>query len=288
MARAKTKKSKDWIDDVRVEIVDLTPEDAAELLENNTHNRKLRPRTVNQYVNAMKAGDWIFNGDPIRVTDKGRLLDGQHRLTAIVESGIVATTILITGLPDLAQITMDTGAKRTFADYLKLQGDKNVTGLASAVRLWHVYDRALHDHASITDVYTPATLTELARHLDAHPDLRQATEGAYAIYTAGVRVPVGALAVAIKVLRQIDKEDAAFFFARLADGVGLLDTGRTQPILQLRRIGMTNLSSNRLRSIIILGSVFKCWNAFREGSRIAGNPTLRLGGAKPEEFPWPK
>ena len=75
------------------ELKNISPEEAARFLEKNTNNRALTEQQVRYYAQQMKAGEWTYDGQPIRFAEDGQLLDGQHRLTALVESN---TTFLTT------------------------------------------------------------------------------------------------------------------------------------------------------------------------------------------------
>lgn len=67
----------------------ITPEFAANLLETNSNNRRLSKGTVTAYANDMIAGNWDESvGVAISIDENGILRDGQHRLMAIVESGV--------------------------------------------------------------------------------------------------------------------------------------------------------------------------------------------------------
>lgn len=77
--------------------VKVTPEMADELLAlNDEKNRRLSRHTVEKYAEDMSSGRWgRTNTNPIgvMVDDNGRivsLLDGQHRLAAVVMSGVPA------------------------------------------------------------------------------------------------------------------------------------------------------------------------------------------------------
>src|SRR5687768_3937102 len=66
----------------------VTPDRAKQMLLNvRDKNRSLKENSVQIYAEAMRRGDWQFNGDPIRFGADGKLFDGQHRLTAIIRSG---------------------------------------------------------------------------------------------------------------------------------------------------------------------------------------------------------
>ena len=79
---------------VTAEIIDLTPEKAAAILRKNNRNRPLRERYAKRLASAMTRGEWKFNGDTIVVANSGELLQGQHRCTAVVLSGVTIKTIL--------------------------------------------------------------------------------------------------------------------------------------------------------------------------------------------------
>ena len=67
----------------------ISPEMAADLLETNTENRKISRGTVQAYMQDIMAGNWDETvGVAISIDKNGILRDGQHRLMAIVESGI--------------------------------------------------------------------------------------------------------------------------------------------------------------------------------------------------------
>lgn len=67
----------------------ITPERAETLLETNTENRKISPGTIQAYVSDMLSGNWDETvGDAISIDEEGILRNGQHRLTAIVQSGV--------------------------------------------------------------------------------------------------------------------------------------------------------------------------------------------------------
>jgi hypothetical protein len=71
---------------MKVQVQNIGPSEASALLARNVSNRPLRPRYIESLARQMLDGYWQLVGDPIRVADNGRLLDGQHRLHAILAS----------------------------------------------------------------------------------------------------------------------------------------------------------------------------------------------------------
>jgi len=68
------------------ETVTVTPEMAARWLADNPHNRAIRKERVDELCEKIRSRKWKPN-PPIEVFDTGRLWNGQHRLTAIVQTG---------------------------------------------------------------------------------------------------------------------------------------------------------------------------------------------------------
>lgn len=77
----------------KVEII--TPGFAKQLLELNPTNRPLSDHTVQRYARDMRGGRWQPNGQGIILTADGKLLDGQHRLAAIISSGETIGVIIL-------------------------------------------------------------------------------------------------------------------------------------------------------------------------------------------------
>jgi len=120
-----------------VETKAVGPEVAAILLEGNTRNRPAKPQHIENLAREMTEGRFQYNGDTIRVDRNGNLLDGQHRLMAVVKSGTTHLMTIISGLDPEAFLTIDQGTRRTSADMLGVANPelKNIAHMASASRL---------------------------------------------------------------------------------------------------------------------------------------------------------
>jgi len=120
---------------MQIEVETITPEVAAIMLENNPANRNIKKNHVDAMARDMIAGRWQTNGDAIRMNCDGSLIDGQHRLTACVKSGVPFQTVVISGLDADVRATIDGGAKRTHGDRLGMMGVSNATHVSAATRL---------------------------------------------------------------------------------------------------------------------------------------------------------
>lgn len=103
----------------------VTPQTATLWLDTkNSHNRPVSQSTVERYVQEMRAGRWVNNAQPIIFgKPSDRLLNGQHRLKAIVISGVSVECTITWGVDDNAFDTIDDGNKRSLADVLAIKDE---------------------------------------------------------------------------------------------------------------------------------------------------------------------
>jgi hypothetical protein len=261
-------------------VVDVTPALAEKWLAQNTHNRKIRENAVLGYARDMEAGNWAENGEAIKFAADGTLLDGQHRLNAIVLSGITLRILVVTGLTAGSQETMDDGRKRTVADALTLRKEPNAVQLAAISRRALMWTQGIHKNAG----NRPPTNTECLQFFEDHPELRTSTSIAVSLRKA-VALPCSIVGLTHWVFTSIDETDATWFFERLGTGANL---PQYHPILTLRkRASEAADAPGRVPEDALLAFVIKAWNAYRDGDEMK---LLRFkpGGALPEKFPLPR
>ena len=218
----------------------ITPAIAVKLLDRNENNRNINKNAVDQYARDMLAGRWQFNGEALKIAKDGRVLDGQHRLLACVQSGQSFVTVVVTGIEDRAQFTMDQGHKRTAADHFKLQGVRNAAGIAAAARLlwvWHqgsVLGGRGHVRPSFADLEAERSIW---------PELSEASDiGSSVAYATRIGLPASLLTAAGAIMLRIDAVAARDFMEKLKTGAGL---SVDDPILTLRRTCIAFVGSGR-------------------------------------------
>jgi len=115
-------------------VITITPQLARYALDNiEEKNRKRSGRKVDEYVGGMEDG-WMLTGQPIIFSRCGRLLDGGHRLTAVIKSGKKIRTLAVFGVAYEAFSFLDIGRKRTPANTLEVLGVSHATTKAGAMR----------------------------------------------------------------------------------------------------------------------------------------------------------
>lgn len=118
-----------------VTIERVTTELAKQYLMTIKNQRDISKNTVSLYKELLQNKLWdILNGDAIKFDNEGHLIDGQHRLSAVVKSGIPIVTFVIRGIRKDMFLSGDKGKRRTLRDTLKMMGKKNCSDLATALR----------------------------------------------------------------------------------------------------------------------------------------------------------
>lgn len=241
-----------------VQMVKLTPELAELLLARNPHNRKINLRTVENFAHEMAGGRWAFNGEPLIVSDTGELNDGQHRCHAVIESGVSIDILLVVGVPRETCTTLDQGRARTVGDYLAMEGMTNANVLgAVAAHVWAYRNRGF----LATGSQTRGTKGEVKKTVHDNPGI---SHSVHFCQTAGVAAVGGLTLVSFChfVLAGVDKEDADYFIASMISGAGLKYGA---PILYARNRLINE--GRKMRANEKAELVFRCWNAWKRGSR---------------------
>lgn len=119
---------------MRTSVETITPSDATEMLKHNHSNRPVRGTYVKRLASAMRRGEWCVSHQGIAFSTDGTLLDGQHRLMAVVDSGVTCQMMVSRDVHPDAFRVMDQGARRSIADIGRL--DRRVAdtvNLAAAI-----------------------------------------------------------------------------------------------------------------------------------------------------------
>ena len=250
----------------------VTPELALEFLKHNTNNRKMSNVKLKQYMQAMLANKWRLNGDTIKIAKSKRLLDGQHRLLAIVETNIPQPMNVVYDLDEDVIQTIDCGANRRANHILDFNGESNTIGLAASL---NALKRLTSKNWSVRDGYTN---DEIMQALEQHPTIRDCYAKARKWQTFGALQGTWQAAL-YYLFQKKDPLQADQFFERLSSGV---DLKATDPVWVLRKKLIENKTSDaRLQSIQLAALVIIAWNAVRAGKIIS-----RLNWKKEsEQFP---
>lgn len=239
-------------------VVTITPKMASDWIAKNNRNRNIRSSLVNLYARDMSTKNWQFTGEAIKFDLDGNLLDGQHRLLAIVKAGVSIPMLVIRELHHEAQSVMDSGAKRSAGDALGLRGHKNATTVAAIARFALILDGRVERGNAVSH-------SEIGEWVDANPNVVEAASFAmHARTSIDLRPSVTGLAWLI--LSQVDPHACGDFFEAL---MNQSTSGKGDPrSTLLRRIAHARRSGERLSANAQLQFVIRAWNSWRKNEQL--------------------
>lgn len=112
----------------------ITPEIAESLLTSNHSNRPFNKANLDYLKLQLQSEGWMITHQGIAISENGTLLDGQHRLRAVAETGISVEMLVTSSVPENVFSVLDTGRMRGGADTLSINGATNTHCLAAGIK----------------------------------------------------------------------------------------------------------------------------------------------------------
>lgn len=261
---------------VQFSVERVGPEQARQYLAKTRSSRSVSEAAVRRYAETLERGEWELNGEPIKFDIEGYLVDGQRRLKAVVESGVLMDTLVARGVSEEAREELDTGTRRTVGDALAIKGESRSAVLASALAVLHrYYTGKMKGTANYPSVKQALSL------LEEHPSIRDSLSQGEKLNRT-LRAPSGLFAAMHYIFSGIDETAADRFFDQLLSGANLHES---HPVLVLRRVLERDaLQPRPMPRVRLAALAIKAWNADRENKDVS-----RLGwvmsGPNAEDFP---
>ncbi len=264
---------------IHAEVITITPAMAKKFLLKNANMRKPSLGWVKDLAREMKRGQWELNGEAIKFNSRGNLIDGQHRLMAIVRSGVSIECLVVTG--SFSDLRLDMGKRRKFGDVLRGEGEVNCNEKASATRLIFAYenqDMVSKKYTSNIDLLK--TFKRYKADFAKHDELRS---------HKGVGLPFSHVFGFWIIFRTIDKQNANCFLECMLLK-GNYDLDPDDPMLWVRnrfiQDKMEDQAKGHLATIHKQALVIKAWNMWWEDRLLprSGIVFARIGPSK-EKFP---
>jgi hypothetical protein len=269
----------------QMRLVMVTPELASDLLNRNKRNRPLNALTVARYARDLVAGLFRSTAQPIVIDWNGDLLDGQHRLWAVVDSGVAIEMYIATGEDPDTFAAYDRGRKRSPGDVLTLLDYSDGNTLGAAANRLHRHLRGVTWSTTASD--REVNLEEMIKIVEEFPGLASSVKAARRLIAkeAGNAplAPPSLAAFLHYLFAEKDADHAEWFFNVIASGAGLEETDAA---LHLRRRLIQNKvdTKAKLPDKELAALFVKAWNAHREG-RPVRVLRWRTTGSAPEPFP---
>lgn len=241
-------------------------------LERNTANpRQLRVKTWKRYAEDMAADAWAVPTGFIGFDSDGNLVNGQHTLTACVDSGRTIVSMVIYGIPTPAVEAMDRGMKRALADTFHGRGFLNPRDLQSAVNVSWKWD-----NGRLTERNRPPTDHQALTWFDANPGIADCIQEAWPLRKVGMRISV--VAPLLYRAMRIDPDAAGELVEKAVSGVGLEEG---DPILAWKASAL-NRMKRKDAQVYALALAIKTWNARVQGQQLS---SLKWARDANEKFP---
>lgn len=249
----------------------ITPDVAKQFLEMNASNRKLSPGHVARLASDMANGRWVATASPITFDVDGRLIDGQHRLQAVIDSGASITCIVARNASPEVQEVTDIGRQRSIGDSMTMAAIGNAQLLAATAKALILLSRSEDGLALSTLDATGLSRQEILDYVRRHTDmLASVAISANYIYKACPNITRAGWATAMCITRNHPRSEE--FYAGVISGA-LLPVG--DPRLAIRNMRHTSLKGARPYAQAL--TLAPPWNAF-----LAGAPHRRIFRWTPE------
>jgi hypothetical protein len=231
-------------------------------------NRGVRPAQIHKFAQAMLAGEWELTNQGIGISSDDELIDGQHRLLAVLLAAETNPDISIQSnvtwnLSPSSKLAVDIGGTRRPGDFLAMQGIGNGNKVGAALKLLECYyDRPYEYTAWTRHSITPSHLMTLLSRF-------REVEDAYNLGRGVMRVtsPSSITAALTIVLRDRPElvEHLPRFLEPLKTGANV---GIGSPILALRTwCGNASLSKKKSNGVMLLALIIRSLNHWVEDTR---------------------
>lgn len=224
---------------MEIQIVSVTPKLAVEYLTRNASNRRVRPGHINALSAVMTAGQFQSTHQGIALNTKGEVVDGQHRLMAIVKSGVTVKMPVAYGVnaEHYGHLMIDVGMNRSTADVYAV--DRFVAQPCTFIAYMHQSTRHKAVLAPYLESFGPiiTAISKGGRHM------RRGVTSAPMVAAAAIRVAMG--------------EDPALVNSNFS-GMVRLDYGNLPPVANAFLRQLANGLVDRANK----------WDLFTRGMRV--------------------
>lgn len=269
---------------MKQERMKIGPSLAAEFLGKNGANRPEHRAATARYVRDMQEGRWRYNPTaPIAIDENGGVLDGAHRLRAIITSATTQEFDVLFNVPRDLFPYIDTGERRSGADTLGVLGELSAKNLAAALS-WVVNEeraRAIAVEGAAYRITQRWAITNDAIRdaLERHPGIRDSM-WVYNRLSPRRLAPASISVWTHYRFARVDKERADAYWLAVATGEVI---GEGDPEFAVRKWLLKALAAPRKPNKEMTAAIIiKGWNKAYRGQKMM----LGQWDANKEGFPY--
>lgn len=256
----------------------IGPTEAKEYLDRNMNNRPLKEGVVSKYVEDIQEGRFDFNGESIIFSNTGRLLDGQHRLEAVVRTGVELIFVVARGIPDKAFDTIDLGKNRSVGDIMNILGNKGGAEIGATARIAMAFESgSLNIRGSGRK---PVTQKQVVNYIYANPYLSEIVDQVKHARGQLTVSPLAAVLFLGNKNRQFNSKVAAFLEA-VNTGENLT---RGNPVYTLREwaIAQRGTSKGHVYRDLAFPIIARVWSDYMKGKELSSIKLKQIAASEVE------
>lgn len=250
---------------IKMEQMTITPKMAEKILEKNIiNNRKPTSTNVARYAEMMNKGLWInYHVQPIILSHENELMDGQHRLLAVIKSGkTIKFNIVYADKSIMA--TIDDGKKRTPGDACKVAGIPNANQYSGIMTL---YTNLKNQYTGLSkqNLKTLSKLELVEFYYENKSKINRIINTSQGWYNRSRLLTWGTYGALYMLFEEKNSDYAELFFDQLSSGKGIVNNS-----MYLLRQRLINEKSNVkiLPQPILIALIIKTWNAVISGKEL--------------------
>lgn len=239
----------------------ITPDVARNFLSFNKQNRPINKAKVREISTEMQEGRWLFDGAPIRFDKNGVLLDGQHRLNAILVSGKEFDILVVRGLEPETFKVMDTGKMRGGSDIFNIEGVPNASTASASCSFILSYKANKEGKGIKAYKVSNSRTLELYRE---YPSFDEYVRSGMKLYHLSHKLLPSSWIIGYEFLMsEINVAKATKFWNEVCTGIGLTEGS---PTLQLRDALLADKAKSYIHSKMSKhmkqALIVKAWNLY--------------------------
>jgi len=253
------------------EVLSVTPKMAHEWLDSlSSHQRSVSPNYVTQLARKMRNGQWRLTAEPITFDTDGKLIEGQHRLRAVIESGVAVEFMVVRGAPAESFAVIDQGRRRNAAQFY----DGKYAGqvMAGARFLRHIEVHLPYNTAASAGSWNQLSMDDQLEYVTTWPELAEAAPLVEPLSRRSALIQVPSryvLPVVAQAMRTEHADRIAGFLTGMHTGQGL--DGDNDPRMLLHRRFTSMLRAQLMSSQgadLAYSLTAKAWNFYVEGAQM--------------------
>ena len=247
---------------ITTKVETISPNTAIMYLKHAGKNRKLSEKKMMDYAKQMTDGEWVLNGEPIIFGKSGNLIDGQHRLRAVVYANATVQMLVVRGINDEYFDSIDSGKSRTLRDVFSCKDIANSQLVSSVVScFFRDYSRTTTSRKKMLEIYH--------RHAQTFDFAAGFANNMYKKKRLASPANIGAIYAYLMLVKEHEQEKIEEFFWFLFGNKEAATIPAYSASLEVRnRIISAALAGKKFEPKTLQNMFAVAWNAFIENKEV--------------------